>query len=395
MILDEKTNIVVQDAQVGERRQIMCKRSSVIPDPQPVADPGPSLDVLLEGAVRRIAAVQRFGKTAFNGAQANDHVRPRPHGFRRLARVLVGQGLDRLIRKLFFHRFGHPIDQMQQRRSLCALFFRQGAAGCALTIIIPVVLRDRKHERLRIPANGLEHLIGHQGDDIRIGAAKLRMIAQPLAVDLGEILRVLIKIPVRRRQRIERVHKHAFAEAYLAAVFLFEPARAAVHAVAAAPVAVKTVKDKGLTVLEQRYFSFIQILQDQPFQFGDAGNGRCVPAAVQVIFQQPVHAVQRTAYSAAGDDQTVSGGTQHIAFIPQLLERNTHAELLQTAVIAQKDLMGCGRFAVRANGQRHPGHLAKEMLQLFRRMAYRGGRLFSDDDHIVRAVFLYQNQSKT
>ena len=99
MTVPEKLDVGMQGMQIGERCQEIGELGGIVPDPDIFSKLFPAFKV---GCKIRAAFLNGFAPVTFNGAEGNQYIvsRPAKAGFPGL---LVGQGGNHLVRKLFSH----------------------------------------------------------------------------------------------------------------------------------------------------------------------------------------------------------------------------------------------------------------------------------------------------
>ena len=172
IVLHEETDVWPTDPLVGKRQQVMTEVGHVIPHPKPRRHLRPRLDIGAERLIRPVvASLQEMGETALNRTEPDDDVGTRTHGLGRLSGPLVGQRFDNLVGKLLLHGLRHGIDQMQDRRHLRVFPLGQFLAVRALAMVVPIVLRNRKHRGLRLGLHGFPDSFGADANHVQVGAA--------------------------------------------------------------------------------------------------------------------------------------------------------------------------------------------------------------------------------
>ena len=235
-----------------------------------------------------MALVQRVGKAAFNGTQADQYTRIGLGDLGQPAGILIGQRIDGDMRELLADGIVNLIDKAQHRPHMGILFFVHGPALFAGAVIAPVILTDGKDRAFRMFQDGFAQVLQGYLENLRIGQAQLRALLDPDAVDFGEIFRVLIEIFVRRHQTVKGMHAQI---ADCAAVAGHQPVIGGVRLVPSGPVPVKILHVKGLADTEGRCLCDIQLRQGDIAAPGDAADLGCIPAAAQVILEEGIYAV--------------------------------------------------------------------------------------------------------
>ncbi|MBA7699897.1 hypothetical protein ES703_108603 [subsurface metagenome] len=125
------------------RQYVMPEVRGVVPYIKPVANLRPADDVVTEFFVSLVG--QRLTKRALDTAQPDDNIVPRLNIFGRLPCVLISQGADSHLWKFLFDISRHCVHKMQQRPGRTAFSFIDSRAFAALTVTVPVVLRNRSN----------------------------------------------------------------------------------------------------------------------------------------------------------------------------------------------------------------------------------------------------------
>ena len=122
----------------------------------------------------------------------------------RLSGIPIGQGGDDLIGEAF----SHLVDKVQQRAHGAAVDFIQGLAGRAAAVAVMVVLADRPIKLIGLLRHKTGQPLDHDLQHLGVGKAKLAL-GIALAVDHGEILRMLVEIVPGGHELVEAVAPEA------------------------------------------------------------------------------------------------------------------------------------------------------------------------------------------
>ena len=187
---------------VWKGRWIVVERGRVVPDVQMLRHVAPAANVVYERQVLRIAVSDyRIPEVAFYRAEADHHVVAGTHLPGRLATVFVGERLHKLVREFTLHRFGHGIDEPENRSRRRPLFLVYGRAIRTLAVFPVVVLRDPVDLKPRVCPYFGQNVRSHYPQDVGIREAQLLVELDvagvaPVAVVQRIIFRMVL--PVRR-----------------------------------------------------------------------------------------------------------------------------------------------------------------------------------------------------
>ena len=190
---------------VRMRMNVVAEISHVIPDVQTRRDFRPFRNVGRERGIRRIA--QRLAKIALDRAQPNNDILLGLNCLRRLARVLVSEGIHCHSWKLGFDLLRDVIGEGNHGSRVAPLGIVERFAIRTLAMAVPIVLRDRDDLAIRALAEPFLDLLNHKVPQLRIREAKLSPLGRAFSLDQAVPFRVFGEVFVRQHQRIKRVAK--------------------------------------------------------------------------------------------------------------------------------------------------------------------------------------------
>ena len=392
-VVAKELHVLMEHVHVRERMRVAAEVRHVVPHVETIRLAVPVLHVLEEAHVLRMRTRgERTREVAFDRAEAGNHVVAQLRLFRRMARVLVGERLDDLVRELLLHRLGDRVHEPHHRAGVRALLVVHGLARRALAPVAPVVLAHAVELRARILADPREHVRGHETQHVGIREAELRALLQALALHHAVVLGMRVEVLLRRQEPLERVAvAEAAAEApRVAAVARLLSVRAAVHAVARGEVALEVVPPVDVAAEERGRLRVVEVVgHGEGVARGHDGVPRGVPAAAAVALQQLVHAVEHAAHVRAyhvqmrrprHDPKTVvATGTTGI--LPVALGQRASRPLSDPP---QHDRLRRQWPLIRHDRQTHAREALREVAQLLGRVLHRRRCVRSAHDRVLR-----------
>ena len=112
-VVDEEVDVCLEDAQVREGLLGVRVVDHIVPDVQAVGELVPLFDVLAEGEVFGAVGLQGMHEAALDGAESHGDIGRGHDMLGGLAGVLVGEGVDDLVRKLVLDRVGDGVDEVE------------------------------------------------------------------------------------------------------------------------------------------------------------------------------------------------------------------------------------------------------------------------------------------
>ena len=319
-------------------------------------------------------------------AEPDGDVRVHHDAPRRLFRVDVRQRPNQLVGIRLRGPLGQFVDEPELRAALGAVLLVHRPALRALAVVVPVHLREIVLAEARMVLHSLEHPLGDDFEHLRVGQTKLRLLADPLTVDLGEILGVLVEelvgADVAEVGVARAVEGVLLAERIvLAAAARVAPPAAAKLGVAAGPgVAGLAPSEAGL---------------DQPVGLLDHDvlvprRLRCVrrvPPHAQHVLEEVAHSVERSGTRRARDYQVRLDRPQHEALLAELLVARVNAQRGRDLAASDDDHRAVAAGHSHHDRQLHARRRLEIRLQLLGRVLLRrAGRLFQHDSASTLAV---------
>ena len=367
----------------------------IVPDVKMLRELAPRLEIVHELGIPHARAIRdRMGAPAFDRTEARHDIVPRARDLRRRARVLVDERLHEDVRTLLLDLRRDGVHEPQQRSRMRAFLFVHGRALGAAAIYLVVVLADADHARVWIGGQPVEHVGHHDLQHVRIGEARLRLVAAPApAVHLAEVLGMRLEPHVRRDEALERmgdpralrIAVGAAAEFHrdggIRVVVVPEPHRK--------PGIARDVAPRGGTHGERGDLGVVEIgRHGERFALRhDFACGR-VPSAPAEALEQFVHAVQdashvraedQDAFPLHDDPEAIGAETGHVEVLAKKLLRETR--------VAEENRLLRQRLRVGAPGKPHARDQFHVVTQFLAGVLHGLGRRLRNDERTFRRHF--------
>ncbi|OQA64494.1 MAG: hypothetical protein BWY37_02054 [Firmicutes bacterium ADurb.Bin262] len=320
VVFGKKPDIFLDDAEIGERAQEVAVVGGVIPDINPAADIFPAVEVGAKGGVVGASrVVERMREAAFDGTQADDDVVARDNVFRRLAGILIGEGIDGDVRIIVFDGVGDGVDETDHRAGVGTFIVVDRLAVVADAVVAVVVLGQGHNLRVGVRAQNLAHLLDDDAQRVGVGQAKLVRRADARFGAQGVILGVVGEVFVRRHDERRQGVGEPVGVAHVAALLFGQDAvDVPVLLVGDGIGDIPGAHPVGFAVFEIGFLHDVQV--DRNLDILDGGYHNQVggvPMAAEHFLQEGVDPVERAAFFSAGNDDFLPDGAYHQAFVAE------------------------------------------------------------------------------
>lgn len=304
VVLSEQLDVLLQDREVGERREHVVEVDAVVPDEEVVADGRPPLQRLYEIASRSVVR-QRNLPFAVDVAEHDVDIRARLDVLGRMHCIEVGQRRELLVGETV----GQAVQEMDQtpRRTPLALIESPAPRARAVgEVAVVLAHRDRVHPGIG-PEDGVDLRADHF-EEFGIGQTPLARLARtPLSVDEGVVFGMALSVDVRRQNAVEGMDPVASGKGLLG---LLE----------AEPVAVEGLLHRIALTLpepESRILGMVHLGNRHLRMLGQPIGVVPVVGHAEVLFQKGHNAVNRPFAPSAGDQQPAVVGSQAESILGQ------------------------------------------------------------------------------
>ena len=276
--------------------------------------------------------------------------------FRRLARVLIRQRVDDLVRIVLRDVVGDRVDEMDERSGLAAFVFGQFGAFFACAVVPPVILGDAEDHGFRMLLDAFADLRRRDAEDVRIRQTELRPFDDALPLDFRIVFRMLRPVDGRRHKRVERMDEAAVND--VAAPLRIRADGRAVHLVAHAELRRIVARVVRVALFQIRHENILQVVQFHRLgRFRDERAVRREPTAAQIVVQQRIDGIQHAALSAAEQQCMVLRIAFHMdALQAKFLIIDAEAVFFQQTAAAEEDRIFLDIRLVRHNVEQLPRH---------------------------------------
>jgi len=303
---------------------------------------------------------------------------------RRAARVLVCQRPHQHARVGLGHLVGHGIDERQQRTHMRTLALVDGGALLAVTpgLVLGegVILADRDVLDLRMLIQFLEHLLGHDPQDLGVRQARQRAVdALQLAhpIDKGEVLRMIPAVFLDREVTMKRMVDQR--DARPAAQFL-PHLKGVVPQPNGESLVLLVLAVVAVAIGQRRMVEAIHRPDHAPL--ADPRDVRVIVRQepdTNVVFQEGIYAVERPPRPPAGDGDVAVADDDPQILRAEALDVEADVGGLHGLALANEDMM-IRPLRGRDDGQLHARGLGEEPLEFLSGVSFCRDRLLSDDD---------------